>query len=126
MVRNVFLTLFLLFFFSCNNENDDYPIINIVNATEDDNKTIKSIAIAGYDFTGLNIKQGQSQEYELLQGILTSSSPLNVTFFCGDRNWSVSKQNINLENGKTTTITLKHKDCNGGINSGYCRSSCLE
>jgi len=41
---------------------------------------------------------------------------------------SQSTQNSTLElvNGQTTTVTLKHQSCDGSISAGYCRASCLE
>ena len=87
----------------------------------DDNKKIRSISLAGYEFTGLNIEQGQSATYKLMDGISSSPSPLTVTFFCGDRNWTVSNSTISLANGQTTTVTLNHQSCDG-TSALACRS----
>ena len=127
-MKKLGLLLFALILFACggSDEDDSYPTITIVNATIEDNKKIRSISLAGYEFTGLNIEQGQSATYKLMDGIQSSPSPLTVTFFCGDRNWTVSNSTISLANGQTTTVTLKHTACDGSISAGYCRSSCLE
>ena len=126
MKKLLFLFAFILFACSSSDEDASYPTITIINATVEDNKKIRSISIGGYEFTGLNIEQGQSETYKLLDGISSSPSPLTVTYFCGDRQWSVSNSTISLANGQTTTVTLKHTACDGSISSGYCRSSCLE
>jgi hypothetical protein len=126
MKKLLFLFAFILFACSGSDEDASYPTITIVNATVEDNKKIRSISIGGYEFTGLNIEQGQSETYKLLDGISSSPSPLTVTYFCGDRQWSVSNSTISLANGQTTTVTLKHTACDGSISWGYCRSSCLE
>ena len=121
------LFLFALILFACSGSDEEqYPTITVVNATIEDNKKIRSISIGGYEFTGLNIEQGQSATYKLMDGISSSPSPLTVTFFCGDRNWTVSNSTISLANGQTTTVTLKHQSCDGSISAGYCRASCLE
>ena len=125
MKKLLFLFAFILFACSGSDE-EQYPTITVVNATIDDNKKIRSISLAGYEFTGLNIEQGQSATYKLMDGISSSPSPLTVTFFCGDRNWTVSNSTISLANGQTTTVTLKHQSCDGSISAGYCRASCLE
>ena len=125
MKKLLFLFAFILFACSGSDE-EQYPTITVVNATIEDNKKIRSISIGGYEFTGLNIEQGQSATYKLMDGISSSPSPLTVTFFCGDRNWTVTNSTLELVNGQTTTVTLKHTACDGSISSGYCRSSCLE
>ena len=125
MKKLLFLFAFILFACSGSDE-EQYPTITVVNATIEDNKKIRSISIGGYEFTGLNIEQGQSATYKLMDGISSSPSPLTVTFFCGDRNWTVSNSTISLANGQTTTVTLKHQSCDGSISAGYCRASCLE
>ena len=128
MKKLILLLLFIPLLFACSSSDEDasYPTITIVNATIEDNKKIRSISLAGYEFTGLNIEQGQSATYKLMDGISSSPSPLTVTFFCGDRNWTVSNSTISLANGQTTTVTLKHQSCDGSISAGYCRASCLE
>ena len=126
MKKLLFLFAFILFSCSGTDEDASYPTITVVNATIDDNKKIRSISLAGYEFTGLNIEQGQSATYKLMDGISSSPSPLTVTFFCGDRNWSVTNSTLELVNGQTTTVTLKHTACDGSISAGYCRSNCLE
>ena len=85
MKKLLFLFAFILF--ACGGEDDPlyFPSLTIVNATVEDNKKIRSISIGGYEFTGLNIEQGQSETYKLLDGISSSPSPLTVTYFCGDR-----------------------------------------
>jgi len=125
MKKLLFLFAFILFACSGSDE-EQYPTITVVNDTIEDNKKIRSISIGGYEFTGLNIEQGQSATYKLMDGISSSPSPLTVTFFCGDRNWTVSNSTISLANGQTTTVTLKHQSCDGSISAGYCRASCLE
>ena len=125
MKKLLFLFAFILFACSGSDE-EQYPTITVVNATIEDNKKIRSVSLAGYEFTGLNIEQGQSATYKLMDGISSSPSPLTVTFFCGDRNWTVSNSTISLANGQTTTVTLKHQSCDGSISAGYCRASCLE
>ena len=126
-MKKLGLLLFALILFACSGSDEEqYPTITVVNDTIDDNKKIRSISIGGYEFTGLNIEQGQSATYKLLDGISSSPSPLTVTFFCGDRNWTVSNSTISLANGQTTTVTLKHQSCDGSISAGYCRASCLE
>ena len=124
MKKLLFLFAFILLACSGSDE-EQYPTITVVNATIDDNKKIRSISLAGYEFTGLNIEQGQSATYKLMDGISSSPSPLTVTFFCGDRNWTVSNSTISLVNGQTTTVTLNHQSCDGSISAGYCRASCL-
>jgi len=124
MKKLLFLFAFILFACSGSDE-EQYPTITVVNATIEDNKKIRSISIGGYEFTGLNIEQGQSATYKLMDGISSSPSPLTVTFFCGDRNWTVSNSTISLANGQTTTVTLNHQSCDGSISAGYCRASCL-
>ena len=124
MKKLLFLFAFILFACSGSDE-EQYPNITVVNATIEDNKKIRSISIGGYEFTGLNIEQGQSATYKLMDGISSSPSPLTVTFFCGDRNWTVSNSTISLANGQTTTVTLNHQSCDGSISAGYCRASCL-
>ena len=126
MKKLLFLFAFILFACSSSDEDASYPTITVVNATIDDNKKIRSISLAGYEFTGLNIEQGQSATYKLMDGISSSPSPLTVTYFCGDRQWSVTNSTLELVNGQTTTVTLKHTACDGSISAGYCRSSCLE
>ena len=127
-MKKLGLIFFACILFACSSSDEDasYPTITVVNATIDDNKKIRSISLAGYEFTGLNIEQGQSATYKLMDGISSSPSPLTVTFFCGDRNWSVTNSTLELVNGQTTTVTLKHTACDGSISAGYCRSSCLE
>ena len=125
MKKLLFLFAFILFACSGSDE-EQYPTITVVNDTIEDNKKIRSISIGGYEFTGLNIEQGQSATYKLMDGISSSPSPLTVTFFCGDRNWTVSNSTISLANGQTTTVTLKHQSCDVSISAGYCRASCLE
>tara|TARA_B110000967_G_C18380083_1_gene314780 strand:- start:70 stop:453 length:384 start_codon:yes stop_codon:yes gene_type:complete len=122
------LLLFAFILFSCSGSDDEsqYPTITVVNAAIEGGKKIRSISLVGYEFTGLNIEQGQSVTYKLMDGISSSPSPLTVTFFCGDRNWTVTNSTVELVNGQTTTVTLKHKSCDGSISAGYCRASCLE
>tara|TARA_B110000037_G_C16656020_1_gene316536 strand:+ start:42 stop:422 length:381 start_codon:yes stop_codon:yes gene_type:complete len=122
------LVLFAFILFACSSSDEDasYPTITVVNATIDDNKKIRSISLAGYEFTGLNIEQGQSATYKLMDGISSSPSPLTVTYFCGDRQWSVTNSTLELVNGQTTTVTLNHQSCDGSISAGYCRASCLD
>ena len=126
-MKKLGLLLFALILFACSGSDEDasYPTITVVNATIDDNKKIRSISLAGYEFTGLNIEQGQSATYKLMDGISSSPSPLTVTFFCGDRNWTVTNSTLELVNGQTTTVTLNHQSCDGSISAGYCRASCL-
>ena len=58
MKKLLFLFAFILF--ACSDSDEEqYPTITVVNATIDDNKKIRSISLAGYEFTGLNIEQGQ-------------------------------------------------------------------
>ena len=126
MKKILLLLLFIPLVFACSGSDEEqYPTITVVNATIDDNKKIRSISLAGYEFTGLNIEQGQSATYKLMDGISSSPSPLTVTFFCGDRNWTVTNSTLELVNGQTTTVTLNHQSCDGSISAGYCRASCL-
>ena len=126
-MKKLGLLLFAFILFACSGSDEEqYPIITVVNDTIKDNKKIRSISIGGYEFTGLNIEQGQSATYKLMDGISSSPSPLTVTFFCGDRNWTVTNATLELVNGQTTTVTLKHTACDGSISVGYCRSNCLE
>ena len=122
-MKKLGLLLFALILFACSGSDEEqYPTITVVNDTIEDNKKIRSISIGGYEFTGLNIEQGQSATYKLMDGVSSSPSPLTVTFFCGDRNWTVSNSTISLANGQTTTVTLKHQSCDGSISAGYCRA----
>ena len=125
MKKLLFLFAFILFACSGSDE-EQYPTITVVNDTIEDNKKIRSISIGGYEFTGLNIEQGQSATYKLMDGISSSPSPLTVTYFCGDRQWSVTNSTLELVNGQTTTVTLNHQSCDGSISAGYCRASCLD
>jgi hypothetical protein len=69
-MKKLGLLLFALILFACSGSDEEqYPTITVVNDTIEDNKKIRSISIGGYEFTGLNIEQGQSATYKLMDCI---------------------------------------------------------
>ena len=108
MKKLLFLFAFILFACSGSDEDASYPTITIVNATIDDNKKIRSISLAGYEFTGLNIEQGQSATYKLMDGISSSPSPLTVCnsnriVLASNRNTVIKRVILNTKSNRTNT-----------------------
>jgi hypothetical protein len=94
----------------CDNDNDnviEYPSLKAVNQNND-NRSITSISLVGYEFNNLNITIGGSQTFVLDKGMPGGYSDINVQISHKYSAWSgsVSKK-INFNTGETTTITLK-------------------
>ena len=113
----LFLTVLIV---ACSGDGDSS--LRIINDANEDFRITK-ISMVGYEFSPLNIQFGESQTFNLSDGLSVGSSNINIniTAFCGDRNWTSSFA-IDLIEGSTSTFNFI--DC--PTSNGYCRSVCLE
>jgi hypothetical protein len=105
-----------LAFTACNRDknndidNDDvveYPSLKVVNQNND-NRSITSVSLVGYEFNNLNITIGGSQTFVLDKGMPGGYSDINIIVSHKYSVWSGSvNKKVNFNDGKTTTITLK-------------------
>jgi hypothetical protein len=131
MKKLLFLLVFIPLVFACSSDSDDdneqsYPTIRVVNGSIEHNKKIRGFEVSGFEIEGLDLLVGESAEYELLDGVSTSPTPVTVTFACGSAGLhDVTNPAITFSNGQTTIVTLRHLACDGSQTGTFCNNSCL-
>ena len=97
-----------------NNSAKDHPTLKVVNLNSD-GRIITSVKLVGYEFTNLDIKEGDSQSFALDNGMQGGYSDINIIVEY-NRFQTINKK-INFINGQITTITLKgcvsYEGCKG-------------
>jgi len=98
-----------------NNTDNSYPKLTMVNLHAI--SSVVSVSIVGYEFRSLNIARGNNQTFSLMQGMPGGYTDINITV--GFRSHPASSvlyvsRNINFFNGKTTTVTLRGGEGEGG------------
>ena len=115
------LLLSALLIFACSSDDND-SLFMITNNTNED-FIINHISFMGYEFSDLNIQYGESQTYNLSDGLSGSSSNININigYLCDTNVWN-STFNIDLIEGSTTSYEFI--PC--ASISPYCIGVCLE
>ena len=121
--------IFLIFgivlaYSACDKDNDsdkdndivvEYPSLKVVNQNND-NRSITSVSLVGYEFNNLSITIGGSQTFVLDKGMPGGFSDINIKVSFGTPSGSVSTK-VNFNKGAITTITLKgcitYEGCKG-------------
>ena len=123
MKKLLLLLLFIPLAFACSDDDNDSRLTITNDAGED--FRITQIGFVGYEFTDLNIQNGQSKTFNLIDGLIniggTSLVNVNITYICGSVGWTKSSD---VYWGEESTTSLGFVfDANCG--SGYCRKVCL-
>jgi len=123
MKKLLLLLLFIPLAFACSDDDTDSRLTITNDAGT--NFRITRIGFAGYEFSDLNIQSGQSQTFNLIDGLInidgTSLINVNTTYICGSQGWTKSSS-VNWGEGSTTSLSFVF-DTNCG--SGTCRKVCL-
>ena len=116
------LLLFALLLFACSGGDDNDSLLRITNDANEDFR-VTQISFVGYEFSDLNIQYGESQTYNLSDGLSVGSSNINIniSYICGPNGWT-STFNVDLIEGSTTSFDFVM--CTS--TAAYCRSVCLE
>lgn len=106
------VSIALIFSISSCDLNEQYPSLKIVN--DYDSKTITSVALVGYEFSGLSIGFSSSQTFLLDKGMPGGCENLNVlvSYGSGTAIWYIDGS-FDFNDGEVTTITLKGSDAEG-------------
>ena len=89
-MRKLILLLLFIPLMSCSDDDDD-SLLRITNNTNEDFR-ITQISFVGYEFSDLNIQYGESQTYNLSDGLSVGSSNINIniSYICGSNGWTSS------------------------------------
>tara|TARA_B100000767_G_C19536287_1_gene438770 strand:+ start:189 stop:578 length:390 start_codon:yes stop_codon:yes gene_type:complete len=129
MKKILLLLLFIPLVFTCSDDKDSTLMITN-NINED--FTLTQLSFYGYEFSNLNLQYGESQMYNLDEGLSyvdesTTTITVNITYMCDSESWTAINA-IDFDEGSQTTITLTYDmDCGGITNtSGYCSGICIQ
>ena len=130
MKKLLFLSALLIF--ACSIDNND-STLKITNDTNED-FIFTQISFGSYAFSNLNLQYGESQVFNLNDGLNgvagTTLMGVSITYVCSSQEWALPPKTVNFDEGSLTTIILTYEtDCGlpqGGIgDSEYCTSVCL-
>ena len=116
------LLLSALLILACSSDDDNDSLFMITNNTNED-FIITHISFMGHEFSDLNIQYGESQTYNLSNGLSVGLSNININigYFCDTNVWN-STFNIDLIEG--STASYEFIPC--ASISAYCIGVCLE
>ena len=123
------LLLSALLIFACSIDNSD-STLKITNDTNED-FIFTQISFGSYAFSNLNLQYGESQVFNLNDGLngvaLTTLMGVSITYVCSSQEWAVPGVNgvniVDFDRGSQTIITLTYEtDCG---DSEYCTNVCL-
>ena len=126
MKKLLFLSTLLIFACSI----DDDSTLKITNDTNED-FIFTQISFGSYAFSNLNLQYGESQVFNLNDGLngvaLTTLMGVSITYVCSSQEWAVPGVNgvniVDFDRGSQTIITLTYEtDCG---DSEYCTNVCL-
>ena len=127
MKKLLFLSALLIF--ACSIDNND-STLKITNDTNED-FIFTQISFGSYEFSNLNLQYGESQVFNLNDGLngvaLTTLMGVSITYVCSSQEWAVPGVNgvniVDFDRGSQTIITLTYEtDCG---DSEYCTNVCL-
>ena len=124
MKKLLFLSALLIF--ACSIDNND-STLKITNDTNED-FIFTQISFGSYAFSNLNLQYGESQVFNLNDGLngvaLTTLMGVSITYVCSSQEWALPGVNIvDFDRGSQTIITLTYEtDCG---DSEYCTNVCL-
>ena len=125
MKKLLFLSALLIF--ACSIDNND-STLKITNDSNED-FIFTQISFGSYAFSNLNLQYGESQVFNLNDGLNggiadTSLMGVYITYVCSSQEWALPGANIvDFDRGSQTIITLTYEtDCG---DSEYCTSVCL-
>jgi len=127
MIKLLFLSALLIF--ACSIDNND-STLKITNDTNED-FIFTQIRFGSYEFSNLNLQYGESQVFNLNDGLngvaLTTLMGVSITYVCSSQEWAVPGVNgvniVDFDRGSQTIITLTYEtDCG---DSEYCTNVCL-
>ena len=104
--------------------------LKITNDTNED-FIFTQISFGSYTFSNLNLQYGESQVFNLNDGLngvaLTTLMGVSITYVCSSQEWAVPGVNgvniVDFDRGSQTIITLTYEtDCG---DSEYCTNVCL-
>ena len=119
------LLLSALLIFACSIDNND-STLKITNDTNED-FIFTQISFGSYAFSNLNLQYGESQVFNLNDGLngvaLTTLMGVSITYVCSSQEWALPPNIVDFDSGSQTTITLTYDtDCG---DSEYCTDVCL-
>ena len=120
------LLLSALLIFACSIDNND-STLKITNDSNED-FIFTQISFGSYAFSNLNLQYGESQVFNLNDGLNgvagTTLMGVSITYVCSSQEWALPGVNIvDFDRGSQTIITLTYEtDCG---DSEYCTSVCL-
>ena len=126
MKKLLFLSALLIFACSI----DDDSTLKITNDTNED-FIFTQISFGSYEFSNLNLQYGESQVFNLNDGLNgvagTTLMGVSITYVCSSQEWAVPGVNganiVDFDRGSQTIITLTYEtDCG---DSEYCTNVCL-
>ena len=123
MKKLLFLSALLIFACSI----DDDSTLKITNDTNED-FIFTQISFGSYAFSNLNLQYGESQVFNLNDGLNgvagTTLMGVSITYVCSSQEWALPGVNIvDFDRGSQTIITLTYEtDCG---DSEYCTNVCL-
>lgn len=97
---------------------EEYPTLKVANEVTD-NRYITSVTLVGYEFKSLNITSGDSQSFDLDNGMPGGYENINVnvSYRTSTRPNNSKSTTVNFNDGEITTITLKgcvsYEGCDG-------------
>ena len=127
MKKLLFLSALLIF--ACSIDNND-STLKITNDTNED-FIFTQISFGSYEFSNLNLQYGESQVFNLNDGLNgvagTTLMGVSITYVCSSQEWAVPGVNgvniVDFDRGSQTIITLTYEtDCG---DSEYCTNVCL-
>jgi hypothetical protein len=122
MKKLLLLLLFIPLTFACGDDDNDSRLTITNDAGE--NFRITRVGFVGYEFSDLNIQNGQSQTFRLVNGLINidgnSLINVNTTHICGSQGWNKS-HSVYWGEGSTSLSFVFNTNCG----SGTCRSVCL-
>ena len=123
------LLLSALLIFACSIDNND-STLKITNDSNED-FIFTQISFGSYEFSNLNLQYGESQVFNLNDGLNgvagTTLMGVSITYACSSQEWAVPGVNganiVDFDRGSQTIITLTYEtDCG---DSEYCTNVCL-
>ena len=129
IIHWMFLFGIILLLISCNDDDcihedgeSNYPALMMVNETSDNiSKAITSVSLVGYQFSNLNILEGDTQVFNLDTGMPGGYEDINVIVRLSGPQIISENIEVSFQDGDTKTITVK-----GCISFGSCNGYYLE
>ena len=80
MKKSLLLLLFAFILFACSSSNEPCAIETLtIQNSHNENYNIVRVSLVGYNFTNIEIQEGDSQTFQLIDGLIGGTDNIQVT-----------------------------------------------